>query len=70
MASVPFIREVSRILLNGAAFALVLLTGCALPEVRTAEQLAAQGNWDGAVVAYRAALKKGSGSGATSGGMV
>ncbi|MCH6558673.1 MAG: tetratricopeptide repeat protein, partial [Nitrospirae bacterium] len=52
------IRQVSRILLNGAAFALVLVTGCALPEVRTAEQLAAQGNWDGAVVAYRAALKK------------
>ncbi len=43
MASVPFIREVSRILLNGAAFALILVTGCVLPEVRTAEQLAAQG---------------------------
>ncbi len=43
MASVPCIREVSRILLNGAAFALTLVTGCALPEVRTAEQLAAQG---------------------------
>ncbi|MEE8606921.1 MAG: tetratricopeptide repeat protein, partial [Nitrospiraceae bacterium] len=37
---------------------LLLVTGCTLPEVRTAEQLAAQGNWDGAVVAYRAALKK------------
>jgi general secretion pathway protein D len=29
-----------------------------MPEVRTAEKYAAEGNWDGAVAAYRAAVKK------------
>jgi general secretion pathway protein D len=37
---------------------MVLAAGCSLPEVRTAERLAAEGNWDGAVEAYRAAVKK------------
>ncbi len=39
----------------GVAF---LLSGCTMPEVRTAEQLAQEGNWDGAVAAYREAMKK------------
>ncbi len=39
----------------GIAF---LLAGCTMPEVRTAEQLAQEGNWDGAVAAYREAMKK------------
>ena len=32
--------------------------GCIVPEVRVAERLAAEGNWDGAVAAYRAASRK------------
>jgi len=36
----------------------ILLAGCATAERKTAEQLAAQGDWDAAVTAYREALKR------------
>ena len=38
---------------------LALAVACALPEVKLGDQLAAKGDWDGAVAAYREALKKG-----------
>lgn len=44
---------VSRALISSA-----LIVGCAPPEVRTAEQLAALGQWDAAVAAYREAQKQ------------
>ena len=43
-------------------WALVLLgwsaSGCSIPEVRTGDRLAAEGHWDAAVAAYRAAVRK------------
>jgi len=35
-----------------------LVAACTLPEVKQGDQLAAKGDWDGAVAAYRGALKK------------
>lgn len=37
---------------------LMLILGCSFSEVRVAEQLGIQGDWDGAVNAYREALKR------------
>ncbi len=37
---------------------LTVSAGCTLPEVRTAQKLAAQGHWDEAVAAYRTAVRK------------
>jgi general secretion pathway protein D len=42
---------------TGTGF-LVLTFGCGFSEVRVAEQLGRQGDWDGAVTAYREALKR------------
>jgi general secretion pathway protein D len=36
----------------------LILTGCTLPEARTGDRLLAEGNYDGAVAAYRVAAKK------------
>ena len=41
----------------GSVF-LVLIVGCGVTEVRIAEQMSRQGDWDGAVNAYREALKR------------
>lgn len=46
------LAALSRALMAGA-----LIGGCALPEGRTAEQLAARGQWDAAVAAYREVQK-------------
>ena len=35
-----------------------IVAACTMPEVKQGEQLAAKGDWDGAVAAYRSALKK------------
>ena len=35
-----------------------IVVACTMPEVKQGDQLAAKGDWDGAVAAYRAALKK------------
>lgn len=53
-----FPHPLSLLFLFSTLVAVVSLGGCTMPEVRTAEKLAAEGNWDGAVAAYRAALKK------------
>lgn len=46
-------------LLSGMLLAGLLITGCMLSsDVRRAEQLAASGDWDGAVAAYRDAVRK------------
>jgi len=41
------------------AICCVFATACTMPEVKLGDQLAAKGDWDGAVAAYREALKKG-----------
>ncbi len=41
------------------AMCCVLLSACTMPEVKLGNQLAEKGDWDGAVAAYREALKKG-----------
>jgi general secretion pathway protein D len=38
---------------------LALAVACTMPEVKRGDRLAAKGDWDGAVAAYRDALKKG-----------
>src|SRR5437764_9535888 len=49
--ALPFLRSL--------ALASVVLTGCVFSsDVRRAEQLAASGDWDGAVAAYREAVRK------------
>ena len=35
-----------------------IVAACTMPEVKQGDQLAAKGDWDGAVAAYRGALKK------------
>jgi general secretion pathway protein D len=40
------------------AICCVFAVACTLPEVKQGDQLAAKGDWDGAVAAYREALKK------------
>jgi general secretion pathway protein D len=44
--------------LSGVVLAGLLIAGCMTTDVRRAEQLAASGDWDGAVAAYREAVKK------------
>jgi general secretion pathway protein D len=41
------------------AICCVLTVACTMPEVKRGDKLAAKGDWDGAVAAYRDALKKG-----------
>ncbi len=41
------------------AICCLLTVACTMPEVKLGDQLAAKGDWDGAVAAYREALKKG-----------
>lgn len=52
-----FTRHASRVT-RGILLACFLATACTLPEVKQGDQLAAKGDWDGAVAAYRGALKK------------
>ena len=58
----PFLRRASRcsLLRAGLLVLCVLLWSCATSDVRRADRLAEQGQWDEAVTAYREALKKSS----------
>src|SRR5262245_360281 len=40
------------------AIGCLLIAGCTMSEVKLGDRMAAKGDWDGAVAAYRAALKK------------
>ena len=50
--------RLGRAFLRSAVFLSIVAIGCTIPEVRTADKLAAQGRWDEAVEAYRQAGKK------------
>ncbi len=56
--SYAYTHSLSLLFLLSTLTVVFSLGACTMPEVRTAEKLAAEGNWDGAVAAYRAAMKK------------
>jgi tetratricopeptide (TPR) repeat protein len=58
MSHVPQRRVLPGLLVGAGLVVVCSLSGCTMPEVRTAERMAAEGNWDAAVAAYRAAWRK------------
>ncbi|MEK6618849.1 MAG: secretin N-terminal domain-containing protein, partial [Nitrospirota bacterium] len=51
-------RRPGLVVLSSVVFVSLVAIGCTMPEVRLADRLAAQGQWDEAVAAYRQAAKK------------